>query len=161
MAPPVSTLRPLRGLRVDLSSRTWSEDELPAEVARAFLGGRGLGAYLALRERLYAVEPLAPENLLIFAPGPLTGTGAPASGRYSVTSRSPLTGTVFDGNSGGNWGNAFRRLGYDYLVVGGALEAPGYVSISGDGVQWHGADGLWGQDVPSSLASLRALHPGS
>ena len=82
-----------------------------------WLGGRGLGAYLALRERLYDVEPLAPENPLIFAPGPLTGTGAPASGRYSVTSRSPLTGTVFDGNSGGNFGNALRRLGWDYLVV--------------------------------------------
>ena len=81
------------------------------EVARAFLGGRGLGAYIALRERLYEVEPLSARNLLVFAPGPLTGTGAPASGRYSVTSRSPLTRTVFDGNSGGNWGNALRRLG--------------------------------------------------
>ncbi|MFA4965780.1 MAG: aldehyde ferredoxin oxidoreductase family protein, partial [Thermoleophilia bacterium] len=161
MAPPVSAPRPLRGLRVDLGARTWDEDELSADVAKAFLGGRGLGAYLALRERLYEVEPLSPENLLIFAPGPLTGSGAPASGRYSVTSRSPLTRTVFDGNSGGNWGNAFRRLGYDYLVLGGALDAPGYVSVSGDGVRWHDAAGIWGQDVPSSLARLRELHPES
>ena len=117
----VTSLRPLRGLRFDLSNGHGTEEELPVEAARAFLGGRGLGALIALRERLYEVEPLAPENLLVFAPGPLTGTGAPASGRYSVTSRSPLTGTVFDGNSGGNWGNAFRRLGYDYLIVGGVL----------------------------------------
>ena len=112
---------------------TCSLEELPAEVARLWLGGRGLGTYLALRERLYAVEPLAPENLLVFAPGPLTGTGAPASGRYSVTSRSPLTGTVFDGNSGGNFGNALRRLGWDYLVVAGALDEPGYVTLGLDG----------------------------
>ena len=128
-------------------------------MARAFLGGRGLGVYLALRERLYMVEPLAAENLLVFAPGPLTGTGAPASGRYSVTSRSPLTGTVFDGNSGGNWGNAFRRIGWDYLVVVGALRDPGYVSIGAHGVEWHDADGVWGLDVPASLARLRELHP--
>jgi aldehyde:ferredoxin oxidoreductase len=156
-----SPLRPLRGLRIDLSSRSSHEEELPTAVARAFLGGRGLGVYLALRERLYDVEPLSPQNLLIFAPGPLTGTGAPASGRYSVTSRSPLTGTVFDGNSGGNWGNAFRRLGWDYLIVAGALDAPGYIEVGAGGVAWHGADGLWGLDVPQSLARLKQLQPGA
>ncbi len=161
MATPVSALAPLRGLRIDLSAHTFTEEELPRDVARTYLGGRGLGAYIALRERLYEVEPLSPANILVFAPGPLTGTPAPASGRYSVTSRSPLTGTVFDGNSGGNWGNAFRRLGYDYLIVGGALESPGYVTISAEGAAWHDAGGLWGLDVPSSLTRLRELHPGS
>jgi len=117
MSPASFILAPLRGLRVDLASGSATPEELPREVALAYLGGRGLGAYLALRERLYEVEPLAPENLLVFAPGPLTGTGAPASGRYSVTSRSPLTGTVFDGNSGGSFGVALRRLGLDYLIV--------------------------------------------
>ncbi len=158
IAPPSSG--PLRGLRVDLSAGTSHEEELPAEVRHAVLGGRGLGAWLALRERLYEVEPLSPDNLLIFAPGPLTGTGAPASGRYSVTSRSPLTGTVFDGNSGGTWGVAFRRLGYDYLVIGGACDAPTYLFVSAVGVELRSADGLWGLDVPSSLARLRELHEG-
>ena len=172
---PEPALRPLRGLRLDLSRRTCAEEELPADVARRFLGGRGLGAYLALRERLYAVEPLSPENLLIFAPGPLTGTGAPASGRYSVTSRSPLTGTVFDGNSGGNFGNALRRLGWDYLVVAGALDEPGYVTVGLNGAGTPGGEplpgaggavlrsaaGLWGRDVPDAIARLRDLHPKS
>lgn len=161
MSPIRSTLGPLRGLHIDLTSRTSQEESVPQEVARAFLGGRGLGVYLATRLRLYDVEPLAPENALIFAPGPLTGTGAPASGRYSVTSRSPLTRTVFDGNSGGNWGNAFRRLGWDYLIVSGALQAPGYVSITAEGVEWSQADGLWGLDVPTSIARLREVLPGS
>ena len=182
MTPPTSALRPLRGLRLDLSRRTCSEEALSADVARAYLGGRGLGAYLALRERLFEVEPFAPENPLIFAPGPLTGTGAPASGRYSVTSRSPLTGTVFDGNSGGNFGNALRRLGWDYLIVTGALDEPGYVTI-GLGAAEHAASpaapapfepldgaggallrpaaGLWGRDVPTSLGRLRELYPRS
>ena len=181
MTPPASALRPFRGLRLDLSRRTCSEEELPADVVRAYLGGRGLGAYLALRERLFEVEPFAPENLLIFAPGPLTGTGAPASGRYSVTSRSPLTGTVFDGNSGGNFGNALRRLGWDYLIVTGALDEPGYVTIGleaaaevspagpvpaepldgAGGALLRPAAGLWGMDVPSTLERLRELYPKS
>jgi aldehyde:ferredoxin oxidoreductase len=183
VTPSPSVLRPLRGLRLDLSSRTSSQEELPAEVARRWLGGRGLGAYLALRERLYDVEPLAPGNPLIFAPGPLTGTGAPASGRYSVTSRSPLTGTVFDGNSGGNFGNALRRLGWDFLVVTGALDEPGYVTVGLDGAGGAGeaspdgasaepfagpggvtlrpAAGLWGLDIPASFERLRELHPKS
>ena len=177
MTTSASILRPLRGLRIDLSRRACREEELPADVARAFLGGRGLGAYLALRERLFAVDPLGPENPLIFAPGPLTGTGAPASGRYSVTSRSPLTGTVFDGNSGGNWGNALRRLGWDYLVVEGALDAPGWVTVGvkDDGqkggealagaaaahVVLQSAAGLWGLDVPASLERVRARYPQS
>jgi aldehyde:ferredoxin oxidoreductase len=184
VSTPASCLAPLQGLRLDLSRRCCTREELPVEVARAWVGGRGLGAYLALRERLYDVEPLAPGNVLVFAPGPLTGTGAPASGRYSVTGRSPLTGTVFDGNSGGNWGNALRHLGLDYLVVVGALDEPGYVTIGSDGpgtavpgdagtaggravpldgdaagAVLHPAAGLWGLDVPATLARLGEAHP--
>ena len=117
---------------------------------------------------VYEVEPLAPENPLIFAPGPLTGTGAPASGRYSVSSRSPLTGTVFDGNSGGAFGVALRRLGLDYLIVAGACDAPSYLVVSDGGagagcasVAMHAAGELWGLDVPATLARLRELHPGA
>lgn len=178
MTPSASALLPLRGLRLDLSRHTCSLEGLPAEVARRWLGGRGLGAYLALRERLYEVEPLSADNLLVFAPGPLTGTGAPASGRYSVTSRSPLTGTVFDGNSGGNFGNALRRLGWDYLIVTGALDEPGYVTVGLDGAgeaspagaepfpgaggaTLRSAAGLWGLDVPASFERLREVHPRS
>jgi len=167
MSPASSILAPLRGLRVDLASGCATPEELPREVALAYLGGRGLGAYLALRERLYEVEPLAPENLLVFAPGPLTGTGAPASGRYSVTSRSPLTGTVFDGNSGGSFGVALRRLGLDYLIVAGACDAPSHLVVSDGGagagsaaVALRAAGDLWGRDVPASLARLRELYPG-
>jgi aldehyde:ferredoxin oxidoreductase len=176
-------LPPLRGLRLDLTTRTSSVEELPGEVARRWLGGRGLGAFIALRERLYEVDPLGPGNLLVVAPGPLTGTGAPASARYSMTSRSPLTGTVFDGNSGGNFGYALRRLGWDYLVVGGALDRPGYVTVGLDapaadgtpgvaagpaepldgpgGVALRSASDLWGLDVPSTLGRLRESHPRS
>jgi aldehyde:ferredoxin oxidoreductase len=150
--------RPLRGLRVDVSTGRAVAEELPAEVARAVLGGRGLGAWLLLRERVYEVDPLAPANPLVFAPGPLTGSGAPAAGRYSVSSRSPLTGTVFDGNSGGAFGVAVRRLGLDYLFVEGACEAPSYLLVGNDDIRLLPAGELWGADVPTTLARLRELH---
>ena len=91
----------------------------------------------------------------------MTGTGAPAAGRYSVSSRSPLTGTVFDGNSGGAFGVVFKRLGYDYLLVDGALNDPGYLLIGRGGVERREADDLWGLDVPSALAAMRERHPDS
>jgi len=150
-----------RGLRVDLTAARGSDEPLDARVARDYLGGRGLGAHLLLSRGLHDVEPLGPANPLIFATGPLTGTGAPTSGRYSVSSRSPLTGTVFDGNSGGAFGVVFKRLGYDYLWVEGALNAPGYLLIGCDGVEVREADDLWGLDVPTTLARLRERHPGS
>jgi len=134
---------------------------LRAETARAFLGGRGLGTALLLERRTFTVDPFAPANPLIFATGPLTGTGAPAAGRFSVSSRSPLTGTVFDGNSGGAFGVVFKRLGYDYLLVEGALPAPGYLLIGRGGSEVREAGDLWGLDVPTTLAALRERHPDS
>jgi aldehyde:ferredoxin oxidoreductase len=158
MSEPDFGFRALRGLRVDVSTGHTVREELPADVARAVLGGRGLGAWLLLRERVFEVDPLAPANPLIFAPGPLTGSGAPAAGRYSVSSRSPLTGTIFDGNSGGAFGASVRRLGLDYLVISGVGVAPSYLVVSDDGARLLPAGELWGADVPATLAGLRRLH---
>ena len=150
--------RRMLGLHVDLSSGRAEREEQPAEVARAFLGGRGLGAYLLLHERVYEIDPLAPASPLLFAPGPLTGSGAPAAGRYSVSARSPLTGTLFDGNSGGMFGVALRSLGLEYLTVDGACEEPSYLLMDDVAVHLLPAGELWGLDVPSTLARLRELH---
>jgi aldehyde:ferredoxin oxidoreductase len=148
-----------RGLHVDLTTAAAVDEALAPDVARAYLGGRGLGAHLLLERGTFAVDPFHPDNPLIFATGPLTGTGAPAAGRYSVSARSPLTGTVFDGNSGGAFGVVFKRLGYDYLLVDGALTAPGYVLVGRHGVEVREAGDLWGLDVPATLAALRERHP--
>jgi aldehyde:ferredoxin oxidoreductase len=114
--------------------------------------------WLLLSERVYEIDPLAPANPLILAPGPLTGSGAPAAGRYSVSSRSPLTRTIFDGNSGGAFGVGVRRLGLDYLVVEGACEGPSYLLITDQGARVLPAGELWGLDVPAVLDRLRQLH---
>ena len=153
-----STIGSARGLRIDVGTRRVERDELPADVVREFLGGRGLGVYLLLRERAYEMEPLSPESPLIFAPGPLTGTRAPSAGRYSVSARSPLTGTAFDSNSGGAFGIALRRLGLEFLVLTGVSERPSYVVIGDGGVQVLSAESLWELEVPDALVRIKAIH---
>jgi aldehyde:ferredoxin oxidoreductase len=153
-----------RGLRIDVTSGRAADEALDGAVVRAYLGGRGLGAWLLLSRGLYEVEPLCPANPLIFVPGPLTGTAAPAAGRFSVSSRSPLTGTILDGNSGGAFGSALKRLGYDYLWVEGRAAEPMYLLIENGGrdvrAELRPAADLWGCEVPDTLARLRELHPG-
>src|SRR5512136_2431750 len=88
-------------LEVDLTTSTTRERPLDMEMVRLYLGGRGLGARLLWDEVLPGVDTLSPQNVLIFAVGPLTGTGYQTSNRFSVSTLSPLTGTVLDANSGG------------------------------------------------------------
>jgi len=141
-------------LEVDLTTATVSERALDMEMARLYLGGRGLGARLLWDEVGPGIDSLAPENVLIFTVGPLTGTGYQTSNRFSVSTLSPLTGTVLDANSGGFWGMQFKKTGYDALIVRGRSEKPVYLEIKPGGVTFHDASALWGQRV---LAVTEAL----
>ncbi len=149
-----NNIGPLRGLRIDLTSGTAFYEELPDSIRLAVLGGRGLGVYLLLSEEAYRADPLSPDNPLIFAIGPLAGSAAPAAGRYSLVTRSPLTHTVFDGTSGGRFGIALRRLGLDYLVIRGSCSEPSYLVIDDRSIRLLPATHLWGQDVPTTLDRL-------
>lgn len=141
-------------LDIDLSSGTVQTTPLDMEMARLFLGGRGLGARLLWDLVGPEVDPLAPENVLIFATGPLTATGAQTSNRFSVTTKSPLTGTILDANSGGWWGMQFKRTGYDVLIVRGKAENPTLIEITPDGVVLKDAANLWGKTVPETSEAL-------
>ena len=91
-------------LDIDLNRQTYKTYPLNMDMARLFIGGRGLGARLLWDLVGPEVDPLSPENVLIFATGPLTATGYQTSNRFSVSTKSPLTGTILDVNSGGFWG---------------------------------------------------------
>ncbi|RLG46417.1 MAG: aldehyde ferredoxin oxidoreductase, partial [Thermoproteota archaeon] len=111
-------------LEVDLTrDRIW-ERELSEEDARLFLGGKGLGVRILLRELAPGVDPLSPENLLVFSTGPLTGTAAPTSGRFAVVTKSPLTGLFLDSQVGGWFGPELKRAGFDAVVVRGRADHP-------------------------------------
>lgn len=141
-------------LDIDLSSGTIRTSPLDMQMARLFLGGRGLGGRMLWDMVGPEVDPLAPENVLIFATGPLTATGAPTTNRFSVSTKSPLTGTILDANSGGRWGMFLKRAGYDALIIRGQAERPVWIEIDGERVQLHDAGALWGQTVSATTAAL-------
>jgi aldehyde:ferredoxin oxidoreductase len=85
--------------------------------------------------------------VLIFTNGPLTATGYQTSNRFSVTTKSPLTGTVLDANSGGFWGMQFKKAGYDAMIVRGKAEKPVWIEIKNEECTFHDASELWGMRV--------------
>lgn len=142
-------------LEINLSNNRVIEQKLDPEMARLFLGGRGLGARLLWNLVGPEVDPLSPENVLIFATGPLTASGAQTSNRFSVTTKSPLTGTILDANSGGWWGMQVKRTGYDALIVRGKASHPVMLEISREGVEILDAGFLWGKTVFETTAALQ------
>jgi aldehyde:ferredoxin oxidoreductase len=145
-----------RILRIDLSKKKISSQPLTNEQADLFLGGRGLGAEILFRELPRGINPLSPENKLILTTGPLTGTGAPTSGRYSVTTRSPLTGTIFDSNSGGHFGVQLKRSGWDAVVLDGRADRPSYIWIHDDATEIRKADHIWGLDTHATEDTVKS-----
>jgi len=145
-----------RILRVDLTSGQISTTPLPADMMPLLLGGKGLGAWLLYTEQAAGTDPLSPANRLIFHNGPLTGTTAPTSGRFGVTTRSPATGTYFDAYCGGYWGQMLKYASYDALVVSGAAESPVMLVIDNDTVELRPAGPLWGTTITEATERLRA-----
>ncbi len=140
--------------RVDLTNGEVSTHELKGKLATSYLGGRGFGARFLYDEVRPSVAPLSPENLLIFATGPLTGTKAPTSARFSVSTKSPLTGTILDSNSGGKWGVRIKGAGYDVIIVTGKADSPVWLCVDEAGITINDASKLWGLDVQATTDSL-------
>ena len=147
-----------RILRVNLSNGKIITQRLPKEYARYFLGGVGLGARLLWNEIGPEIDPLSPDNKLYILTGPLTGTGWPASGRYSIVSRSPLTGIWGESSSGGYFGPEIKFAGYDAIVIEGRASKPVYIRIEDDSVEIRSAEDLWGMDVIETTKTLKERH---
>ena len=141
-------------LDINLTEGTIDTVPLDREMALLFLGGRGLGARLLWDTVGPEVEPLSPENVLIFTTGPITDSGAQTSNRFSVSSKSPLTGSILHANSGGWWGMQFKRSGYDVLIVRGKAAQPVMIEITAEGVEIKDASHLWGQSVFATTEAL-------
>ncbi len=137
--------------------------QTPPELVRAYLGGRGLNmAYLRHYLRRAGdprqVDPLGPENPLIFGAGLVTGTIAPNAARFNVSARSPESGILGDANCGGFFAAAMRKAGFDRLVILGRAQRPSYIFLEDGQVQILEAGELWGmQNVPAQ-DELKARH---
>lgn len=133
-------------LRVNLTEKKITRESLDKELALKFLGGRGLNAAALFRELKPDTDPLSPENKIIFGVGPCNATLSLGSGRYNVTSKSPLTGGFGDSNSGGFWGPEFKYAGYDQLIIEGKATEPVYLWIDDEKIEIRNASHLWGKD---------------
>ncbi|MCZ7381429.1 MAG: aldehyde ferredoxin oxidoreductase family protein [Candidatus Methanoperedens sp.] len=131
--------------RIDLSKKKILVCRLNKKLETMFLGGRGINSALLYEEVPAGIDPFSPENRIIFGTGPLTGTLSPGSGRYTVTSKSPLTGIHGDSNAGGFWGPELRFAGYDHLIIQGRAEKPVYLWINDGSIEIRDASHLWGK----------------
>jgi aldehyde:ferredoxin oxidoreductase len=147
-----------RTLAVDLSAGTSVPEDLDAAARNAFLGGRGLNAWVLHRRLDRSVEPFGERNVLVFGAGPLVGTTVPSNGRYNVSSRSPLTGLMGDANAAGFWAVPFKLCGYDGLVVTGAADKPVYLCLEPGRCELCDAAELWGKTISETEAALKARH---
>ncbi|MCK9217845.1 MAG: aldehyde ferredoxin oxidoreductase family protein [Firmicutes bacterium] len=141
-------------LRVNLTDKTIKKEGLNPKDAREYLGARGLGTKIMMDEVDPKVDPLSPENKLIFLTGPLTGTFAASSGRYEVVAKAPLTGTIGASNSGGHFGPELKYAGYDGIIFEGKSEEPVYLYIKDDEVELRDAKHLWGKTVFETTDTL-------
>ena len=143
-------------LRVDLMAGKCTVESLDPVVAKDYIGGRGLGIYYLNQEVDPKTDPLSPDNLLVMATGPLTGTGAPTGARYMVMTKSPLTGAITCSNSGGQFPTELKRAGFDAIIISGRAEAPVYLWIDQGNADIREADHLWGKNTHETTDALLA-----
>ena len=136
-------------LDVNLSSKTATEAELDPVLAEFYMGGKGFGAKIIYDQLPRNTDPLSPDNIMIFATGPLTGTLAPSSGRFEVCTKSPATGLWLDSNCGGFFGPELKFAGYDMVIIRGKAEAPVILTITDQQVELKPALDIWGKDTLS------------
>jgi len=145
-------------LRVNLTEGTIEPEPLNMEWAQQYLGQRGLATRYLVEEIDPKCDALGPDNKLIMATGPLTGTTASTGGRYSVITKSPLTGTVACSNSGGFIGAELKNAGWDMIIFEGKAPSPVYLYIENDRAQLLPADDLWGKSVWAADELIHKKH---
>ncbi|MDZ4252338.1 MAG: aldehyde ferredoxin oxidoreductase family protein [Sulfuritalea sp.] len=145
-------------LRVDLTKGTCKAEALNMEWAQEYLGQRGLATKYFVEEVDPKVDPLSPENKLIMATGPLTGTAASTGGRYSVITKGALTGAIACSNSGGYFGSELKFSGWDMIIFEGKSPKPVYLSIEDDKAELKDAAHLWGKTVFQTEEIIKSSH---
>ena len=147
-----------RILRVNLTNGTCVEEPLNMEWAMRYLGQRGLASRYLAGEIDPKVDALSPDNKLIMVTGPLTGTSASTGGRYSVVTKSPLTGAIACSNSGGFIGAEMKNAGWDMFIFEGKASSPVYLHVENLEAKLYGAEELWGKSVWETDEMLHNIH---
>ena len=134
-------------LRIDLTKRNYKIENVPESVWKKLLGGSAFGAKVLLEETPPNVDPLSAKNKIIFAVGVWQSAKNPGSGKWSVTTKSPLTKTFLDSSGGGNFAPALKKAGYDAIIIEGKSSSPVKIIINDELVKIEDANLLWGKDA--------------
>ncbi len=143
--------------RINLSTGMIQTEELDFELAKKFVGGRGLATKIIYDEGIATVDPLSEQNKIVYMTGPMTGTSSPTSGRYMVVTKSPLNNMIASSNSGGIWGAKLKYAGWDGLIVEGKSEKPVYINVEDDKIEILPADeymGMLSEEVDDKLKEI-------
>ncbi len=145
-------------LRINLTTGTVKSEPLNMDWASKYLGQRGLATKYLVEEIDPKIDPLGPDNKMIFATGPLTGTAASTGGRYSVITKGALTNAIACSNSGGYWGAELKFAGWDMVILEGKSPKPVYITIIDDVCEIHDAKDIWGTSVWHMDEWLKTKH---
>lgn len=132
-------------LRVDLTHRTTSVEEVPDLLWRKYLGGSAMCSHFLLKELKPGIDPLGPDNILVFMTSVVNGTAISGVNRFSVAGKSPLTNGFGEAEAGGYWGPALKTCGYDGIIVSGRADKPVWLNLTGDGCEIRDASKYWGE----------------
>jgi aldehyde:ferredoxin oxidoreductase len=134
-------------LRVDLDKLKHIKVPLDKSIAKDYIGGRGLNSKVLFDEVKPRINPLSPDNVICMAPGVFTATPLGITGRLEVSTLSPYSGILGDGNVGGNFAGFFKKAGYDQIIITGKAEKPVYIWIDNDKIEILDASEIWGKNT--------------
>ena len=143
-------------LYVDLTSGSVRVKPLERDFALKYIGGRGFTARILHEELRAGVDPLSPDNVIVFAAGPLSGTPLPSASRLIVAAKSPMTGGTGDASSGGYWAPEMKYAGFDAIIIKGRSPKPVYLWVNDGRAELRPAEHLWGKRIHATSEALKA-----
>ncbi len=147
-----------RIIDIDLTAGAVQSRDLPRDLALAFLGGRGLNSTILFDRIAPGLDPLSPENVYCIAPGPLSGTVLGMTSRMEVSTLSPYSGILGDGNAGERFATVMKRARADQIIITGRAASPCYLLVTPKAAELHDASGLWGKGCWETTDLLLAKH---
>ncbi|MHA1972444.1 MAG: aldehyde ferredoxin oxidoreductase family protein [Candidatus Hodarchaeales archaeon] len=148
-------------LDIDLTTGKILDKKLDMDLARKFIGGKGLGAKILYDNVKAKTDPLSKDNIICFTTGPLSGTSVQTSGRWCIVTKSPHTGIFLDSQIGGKFGHRLKKAGYDYIIFRGKAPEPSYVYVSSENVDILSAEEYWGKGTFETEELLKKKHEGA
>jgi aldehyde:ferredoxin oxidoreductase len=142
-------------LRVNLTTGSIKTEAIDEKLTERYLGGSGFVSYFLWKELKGGVDALGPENKLVIATGPVTGTAVMGSGRHTLGAKSPQTGGIALSQVGEFWGAEIKRAGFDVVIIEGKSKKPVYINIKDDRVELKDASHLWGKDTKETQETIR------